>query len=82
MYNQFQIFNVISFIICYRCAKKGHFIKVDIVMQKMSHLNVHSPNLNFFSSWTFTFEINVVFILEQNFNVYVEFYNRLNTNFL
>jgi len=82
LYNQFQIFNLISFIICYRCPKKEHFAKVDIVMQKMNHLNVHSPNLIFFSSWTFTFEINVVLTLEQNSNVYIEFCNRLNTKFL
>jgi hypothetical protein len=50
MYNQFQIFNSINFIICYRCPQKGCFAKVDIVTQKMSHFNVHSLDLIFFSS--------------------------------
>jgi hypothetical protein len=43
MYNQFQILNLISFIIRYRCPKKGHFSKMGIVIQKVNHLNVHSP---------------------------------------
>jgi hypothetical protein len=43
MYNQFQILNLISFIIHYRCPKKGHFTKVGIVIQKVRHLSVHSP---------------------------------------
>jgi hypothetical protein len=43
MYNQFQILNLISFIICYRCPKKRHFTKMCIMTQKVSHLNVHSP---------------------------------------
>jgi hypothetical protein len=43
IYNQFQIFNLISFIICYRCPKKGHFAKLGIVIQKVNHLSMHSP---------------------------------------
>jgi hypothetical protein len=43
MYNQFQILDLISFIIHYRCPKKGHFAKMGIVGQKVSHLSVHSP---------------------------------------
>jgi len=48
MYNQFQILNLISFIICYKCPKKGHFAKMAILTQKMSHFNVHSFALIFF----------------------------------
>jgi hypothetical protein len=36
--------NMISFTIRYRCPKKGHIAKMDIMTQKMSHLNVHSPS--------------------------------------
>jgi len=43
MYNQFQILNLISFIVHYRCPKKGHFAKMGNVTQKVSHLRVHSP---------------------------------------
>jgi hypothetical protein len=43
MYNQFQMFNVISFTICYKCPKKGHSKKMGIVTQKVSQLSVHSP---------------------------------------
>jgi hypothetical protein len=43
MYNQFQILNLISFIINYKCPKKGHFAKMGTVIQKVSHHNVHSP---------------------------------------
>jgi hypothetical protein len=43
MYNQFQNFNLISFIVHYTCPKKGHFTKMGIVTQKVSHLSVHSP---------------------------------------
>jgi hypothetical protein len=43
MYNQFQILNLISFIIHYRCSRKGHSTKMGIVIQKVSHLSVHSP---------------------------------------
>jgi hypothetical protein len=43
MYNQFQILNLISFIICYRCPERGHFEKIGNAIQKMSHLSVHSP---------------------------------------
>jgi len=43
MYNQFQILNLISFIIRYRCSKRRHSTKMGNVTQKMSHLNVHSP---------------------------------------
>jgi hypothetical protein len=42
MYNQFQIFNLISFTMCYKCPKKGHSTKMGIVIQKVSHLSVHS----------------------------------------
>jgi hypothetical protein len=44
MYNQFQILNLISFIICYRCSKKGHFVEMGTMIQKVSQLSVHSPN--------------------------------------
>ncbi len=43
MYNQFQIFNLISFIICYKCQKKRHFAKMCTMIQKMNHFDVHSP---------------------------------------
>jgi hypothetical protein len=43
MYNQFQFFNLISFIIHYWCPKKRHSIKMGFVTQKVSHLSVHSP---------------------------------------
>jgi hypothetical protein len=43
MYNQFQILNLISFIIHYKCPKKGHFAKMGTMIQKVSHHNVHSP---------------------------------------
>jgi hypothetical protein len=43
MYNQFQILNLISFIIHYRCPKRGYFAKMGNETQKMSHLSVHSP---------------------------------------
>jgi hypothetical protein len=43
MYNHFQILNLISFIIHYRCPKKGHSINMGTMTQRMSHLNVHSP---------------------------------------
>jgi hypothetical protein len=42
MYNQFQILNLISFI-HYRCAKKRHSTKMGIVIQKVNHISVHSP---------------------------------------
>jgi len=42
MYNQIQILNLISFIICYKCPKKGNFAKIGTVTQKMSHLIAHS----------------------------------------
>jgi hypothetical protein len=43
MYIQFHIFNLMSFIIRYRCPRKGHFAKMGIVIQKVSHLSVHHP---------------------------------------
>jgi len=43
MYNHFQILNLISFIIHYRCSKKGHSTNMGTMTQKMSHFNVHSP---------------------------------------
>jgi hypothetical protein len=43
IYNQFQILNLISFIIRYMCPKKGHSTKMGIVIQKVNQLNVHSP---------------------------------------
>jgi hypothetical protein len=42
MYNQFQILDFISFIICYKCPKKGHSTKMGIVTPKVSHF-LHSP---------------------------------------
>jgi hypothetical protein len=42
MYNQFQIFDFISFIICYKYPKKGHSTKFGIMTPKVSHF-VHSP---------------------------------------
>jgi hypothetical protein len=47
MYNQFQILNLISFIICYKCPKKGHFLKMGTMTQKINHLNVHSPWIDY-----------------------------------
>jgi hypothetical protein len=44
MYNQFQILNLISFIICYRCSHKRHFVEMGIMIKKVSQLSVHSPN--------------------------------------
>ncbi len=38
MYNQFQYFNLISFIICYRCPKKGHFAKWTLWCKKWATL--------------------------------------------
>jgi hypothetical protein len=43
MYSQFQILNLISFIIHYRCAKKGHSTKMGTTTQKVNHVSVHSP---------------------------------------
>jgi len=43
MYNQLQIPNLIIFILCYKCQKKGHSTKMGIMIQKVSHLNVHHP---------------------------------------
>jgi hypothetical protein len=43
MYNQLQILDFISFIIRYKCPKKGHCTKMGIVTPKVSHFNVHSP---------------------------------------
>jgi hypothetical protein len=43
MCNQFQILNLINFIIRYRCPKKEHYAKMGTTTQKMSHLSVHSP---------------------------------------
>jgi len=57
MYNQFQIFNLISFIVHYKCPKKGHFAKMGTMTQKVSHLSVHSHlSLNMLTNmthWTF-----------------------------
>jgi hypothetical protein len=49
MYNSLQILNLISFIIHYRCPKKGHFEEMNIMTQKVSLLNVHSPQIEFFN---------------------------------
>jgi hypothetical protein len=38
MYIQFQILNLISFIICHRCPKKGHFAKMGIMIKKSAIL--------------------------------------------
>ncbi len=46
IYNQFQILNLINFIICYMCPKKEHFAKMGIAIQKVNHLSVHSPCFN------------------------------------
>jgi hypothetical protein len=45
MYNQFQILNLINFIIRYKCLKKGHFTKMAIMTQKVSHLSAFTPTL-------------------------------------
>jgi hypothetical protein len=48
MYNQFQIFNLISFIIFYTFTKKGRFAKMAIMSQKVNHLTLHSsPHLDY-----------------------------------
>jgi len=51
MFNQFQILNLISFIIHYRRPKKGHSTKVGIVTQKVKHFSVHSPSNLFWPLW-------------------------------
>jgi hypothetical protein len=51
MCNQFQIFNLISSIDHYKCPKKGHSTKMGTMIQKVSHLSVHSPLGNFDSSY-------------------------------
>ncbi len=42
-YNQLQIPNLIIFIFCYKCQKKGHSTKMDNMIKKVNHLSVHSP---------------------------------------
>jgi hypothetical protein len=51
IYNQFQNFNLISFIIHYRHPKKGHSTKVGTVIQKVRHLSVHSPSNPLWPLW-------------------------------
>jgi len=45
IYNQFQILNLISFYYLLKVSKERAFCKIGIMIQKMSHLSVHSPNL-------------------------------------
>ncbi len=51
MYNQSQILDLKSFMVCFRCPKKKHFEKIRIVTQKVNHFNGPSP-------WWFTLSLS------------------------